>query len=75
MKKFSEKFKSLLEKISATKRWNTVCHLLVRKLVHKSLSLRKKMIGEFMKTVRSNVLMMIHLKKAHILCPVSHISY
>jgi len=53
IKKFSEKFFSLLEKNSATKRWNTVCHLLVRKLVHENLLLRKKMVGEFMKTVRS----------------------
>jgi len=53
MKKFSENFKNLLEKIPITKRWNTISHILARKLVHESLSLRKKMDGEFMKTVRS----------------------
>jgi len=39
--------------MSVTKRWNTVCHLLARKLVHESLSLRKNMMGELMKTMRS----------------------
>jgi len=52
-KSFSEKFQSFFEKISATKRWNTVCRLLAKKLVHENLSLRKKMVGEFMKSVRS----------------------
>jgi len=43
MKKFSE---NLLEKISVTKRWNTICRLLAKKLVHESLSVRKKMVDE-----------------------------
>lgn len=68
MENFSEKFKYLLQKMSTTKRWNTACRLLAKKLVHENVSVRKKMVGELM----NSVLMMIHLKKAYTLHPVNH---
>ena len=51
--KFLQKFKNLSEEFSAAKRWNTACRIVAKRLVHDNLNLRKKLVGELLKAIRS----------------------
>ena len=51
--KFLEKFKNLSEEMSHTKRWNTACHLIAKKLVRDNLALRRKLVGELLNIIRA----------------------
>ena len=52
IEKFLQKFKNLSDKFIAAKRWNTACRIVAKRLVRDNLALRKKLVGELLKTIR-----------------------
>ena len=50
IEKLTEKFDKLSEVYSTTERWNTACGIIAKKIVYNNLALRKKLVGELLKT-------------------------
>ena len=53
MEKFLDKFRDLSEPMSANKRWRTACRIISKKLVHDNIVVRRKCVGELLKTIRN----------------------
>ena len=53
LEKFSEKFKSIMDEMPVANRWKSACRIVAKKVVRDHLALRRKLVGELLKTVRS----------------------
>ena len=49
---FSEKFENLAKKMPMSNRWRSACRIVAKKLVRDNLALRRKLVGELLRTVR-----------------------
>ena len=49
---FSEKFENLAKEMPMSNRWRSACHIVAKKVVRDNLALRRKLVGELLKTVR-----------------------
>ena len=52
IEKFLQKFKSGLEDMCTVTIWKKACHVVSKKLVNRSLALRKQLVGELLKIIR-----------------------
>ena len=48
-----QKFKSISKDIGNDKRWKAACYIVRKKMVRDNLALRKKSVGELLKTIRT----------------------
>ena len=53
LEKFSEKFESIMDEMPVANRWKSACRIVAKKVVRDHLALRRKLVGELLKTVRS----------------------
>ena len=51
--KFSEKFENVAKDMHISARWKPACRIVAKKIVRNSLALRRKLVGELLKVVRS----------------------
>ena len=51
--KFSEKFENLINEMAIANRWRSACRIVAKKVVRDNLALRRKLVGELLKIVRS----------------------
>ena len=51
--KFSGKFKNIADEMPIANRWKSACCIVAKKVVQDRLVLRRKLVGELLKTVRS----------------------
>ena len=51
--KFSEKFENLIDEMPVANRWRSACRIVTKKVVRDNLALRRKLVGELLKIVRS----------------------
>ena len=49
---FSEKFENLAKEMPMSNRWRLACRIVAKKLVQDNLALRRKLVGELLRTVR-----------------------
>ena len=49
---FSEKFENLAKEMPMSNRWRSACRIVAKKVVRDNLALRRKSVGELLKTVR-----------------------
>ena len=49
---FSEKFENLAKEMPMSNRWRSACRIVAKKVVQDNLALRRKLVGELLKTVR-----------------------
>ena len=49
---FSEKFENLAKEMPVANRWRSACRIVAKKVVQDNLVLRRKLVGELLKTVR-----------------------
>ena len=68
---FSEKFENLAKEMPVVNRWRSACRIVAKKVVQDNLALRRKLVGELLKTVRLIGSVRRHLRKVYILYPVS----
>ena len=52
IEKFLQKFKSGLEDMCTVTIWKKACRIVSKKLVNRSLALRKQLVGELLKIIR-----------------------
>ena len=53
MDKFLDKFKDLSVPMSSNKRWRTACRIISKKLVYDNIVVRRKFVGELLRTIRN----------------------
>ena len=53
IEKFLQKFKNRSEDMCTFKQWKAACHIVAKKLVNGNLALRRKLVGELLKTIRT----------------------
>ena len=53
MQTFSQKFKNISEDMCTTKRWKAACRIVAKKIVSDNLALRKTLVGQLLKTIRT----------------------
>lgn len=53
MENFSEKFGNLVKEMPISNRWRSACRIVAKKVVRDNLALRRKLVGELLKTVRN----------------------
>ena len=51
--KFTEKFENLVNEMPIANRWRSACRIVAKKVVRDNLALRRKLVGELLKIVRS----------------------
>ena len=51
--KFSEKFENLVDEMPIANRWRSACRIVAKKVVRDNLALRRRLVGELLKIVRS----------------------
>ena len=51
--KFSEKFENLVDEMPVANRWRSAYRIVAKKVVRDNLALRRKLVGELLKVVRS----------------------
>ena len=51
--KFSEKFENIVDEMPVANRWKSACSIVAKKVVRDHLALRRKLVGELLKTVQS----------------------
>ena len=49
---FSEKFENLAKEMPMSNRWRSACRIVAKKVVRDNLALRRKLVGELLRTVR-----------------------
>ena len=53
MENFSEKFGNLVKVMPISNRWRSACRIVAKKAVRDNLALRRKLVGELLKTIRN----------------------
>ena len=53
MEKFLQKFENVSNDMDNDERWKAACRIVSKKMVRDTLALRKKSVGEFLKTIRA----------------------
>ena len=68
-----QKFENVSNDMDNDERWKAACRIVSKKMVRDNLALRKKCVGEFLKTIKTISQQSFSVKMGHILYPVSHI--